>query len=363
MAFANLHMHTYFSDGQISPEVLVRQVYKEKGLEIFALTDHDTLSGIEPVYRMKKQIESESRYDAKRFIPGIELSLHHNGIDRAVHIVGLFPTINETNYKKELKKLDQVLGPFCRYRCEHRALKDIDGRIYKAFDLNLEGIADLYDGPETIINVLRDHAKKENRTRYLESGKSNDIIQCPIPATYQIIIQYWKELIPASTKEKISLYVLRPDITKTKRLARIYQEEGLKESDAMVLAKRNQGSLVTVPDSPLSEMDIHDGLDLLKAVRAVTFLAHPAIDYGEVTYDAFDRNVLFPLIESGLDGIEVYYPYNGSHRNASTKRYLDIARQHKLLISGGTDYHGDGRTSLLDIKFDLAAAERIVSLG
>jgi hypothetical protein len=128
MGFANLHTHTYFSDGRTSPEELVRHIYNEKGLETFALTDHDTLSGIEPAYRTKKRIESESgcRKKEKRFIPGIELSLHHKGIGRAVHLIGLFPIINENNTKIELKRIDHVLGPFCRYRSKHRALKDLE---------------------------------------------------------------------------------------------------------------------------------------------------------------------------------------------------------------------------------------------
>ena len=362
MGFANLHTHSYFSDGRTSPEELVRHIYNEKGLETFALTDHDTLSGIEPAYRIKRQIESEPGCDSKRFIPGIELSLHHKGIERAVHLVGLFPMINENNYKIELKRLDHVLGSFCRYHSKHRVLKDLDGRIYRAFDLNLDGIRDLFDGPETIIKTLRDKAEKISKTRFLESDKTNDIIQHPIPVTYQIIIDHWEELIPTSTKEKISLYVLRPDRTKSERLARIYQGEGLKESDAINLAKRNLGSLVIVKDSPLKEMGVHEGLDVLRAARAVTFLAHPAGDHEKLTYEAFDRNILYPLVESGLDGIEVYYPYDLSHRKESIERYRNIARQHKLLISGGTDFHGDGLTALSDIKLDQSEAERIVSL-
>ena len=98
------------------------------------------------------------------------------------------------------------------------------------------------------------------------------------------------------------------------------------------------------------------GLDLLKAARAVTFLAHPAVDHGKLTYEAFDREILYPLIENGLDGIEVYYPYDRSHRKKSTERYRNIARLHKLLTSGGTDFHGDGRTGLSDIKLDPSEA-------
>ena len=41
---ADLHLHTFFSDGTFSPEELARRA-KEKGLNIVALTDHDTVEG------------------------------------------------------------------------------------------------------------------------------------------------------------------------------------------------------------------------------------------------------------------------------------------------------------------------------
>ena len=109
-------------------------------------------------------------------------------------------------------------------------------------------------------------------------------------------------------------------------------------------------------------MGIHEGLVLLKADRAVSFLAHPAVDHGKLTYEAFDREILYPLIENGLDGIEVTYPYDRSHRKKSIQRYRNIARKYQLLTSGGTDFHGDGRMGLSDIKLDPYEAEKIFSL-
>ncbi|MBP1682810.1 MAG: hypothetical protein H6Q27_373, partial [Ignavibacteriaceae bacterium] len=41
----DLHMHTYFSDGQHSPEELILKV-KEAGIDIIAVTDHDTVDGL-----------------------------------------------------------------------------------------------------------------------------------------------------------------------------------------------------------------------------------------------------------------------------------------------------------------------------
>jgi predicted metal-dependent phosphoesterase TrpH len=45
--FADLHLHTRYSDGTYTPEELVRQA-KRQGLALIALTDHDTVEGCDP---------------------------------------------------------------------------------------------------------------------------------------------------------------------------------------------------------------------------------------------------------------------------------------------------------------------------
>jgi len=51
MQIADLHTHSSASDGQYAPAELVR-LAKARGLEVLALTDHDTLSGLEEAIRM-----------------------------------------------------------------------------------------------------------------------------------------------------------------------------------------------------------------------------------------------------------------------------------------------------------------------
>ena len=50
MVWADLHMHSAASDGQLSPTDLVRKA-QAAGIELLALTDHDTLSGTEEAIR------------------------------------------------------------------------------------------------------------------------------------------------------------------------------------------------------------------------------------------------------------------------------------------------------------------------
>lgn len=75
---ADLHLHTYFSDGTFSPEELVRRA-REKGLSIIALTDHDTVEGC-------ARTEAACGFEGLEFIPGAELTADCAGVE--VHILG-----------------------------------------------------------------------------------------------------------------------------------------------------------------------------------------------------------------------------------------------------------------------------------
>ncbi len=44
------------------------------------------------------------------------------------------------------------------------------------------------------------------------------------------------------------------------------------------------------------------------------------------------------LVKSGLMGIEVFYP---AHEEKDIRKYINMAREHNLLVTGGTDWHGD----------------------
>ena len=361
MAFANLHMHTYFSDGMTSPADIAKRVYAENGLKYFAITDHDTLSGIEPVFRFIRENSKSTLLNQKRFIPGIEMSLEDSRTGIAAHLIGLFPGVDIENYPEALKKIDTVLGEFCRYRCENRVIKDLDFRIRRAFELNLDGISDRFDAAETVIKILREKAETRNRAHLKDTGKDRDIIQHPIPITYQTIIDHWEDLVPPSTREKITLYTMRPDIHKVERLTRIYMSEGMAESEAKKRAETNQASMFSFRNSPIKELGILEGLSLLQKAEAITILAHPAMNQKEIGRDDFDHHIVYPLIKEGLKGLEVYYPYYESIRDEVISRYHKIAIKHNLLISGGTDFHGNGRTGLADVKLSVEAALKIVN--
>src|SRR5471032_1312056 len=87
MKFADLHLHTFFSDGTFTPEELVECAGKI-GFHAIALTDHDTVEGCERAAAACAAVNME-------FITGTELTAEH--ADTEVHILAYFvDTQNQT---------------------------------------------------------------------------------------------------------------------------------------------------------------------------------------------------------------------------------------------------------------------------
>ena len=80
MKFADLHLHTRFSDGTFTPEELVLQA-QNKGLACIALTDHDSVEGCDRAAVACANVKMD-------FISGAELTAEHK--DTEVHILGYF---------------------------------------------------------------------------------------------------------------------------------------------------------------------------------------------------------------------------------------------------------------------------------
>ena len=98
MKFADLHLHTSFSDGTFTPEELVLQAQKN-GLSCIALTDHDTVQGCARAAAACAPVLIE-------FIPGTELTAEHD--DTEVHILGYFLDTQNPTLLGEIAKFQAV---------------------------------------------------------------------------------------------------------------------------------------------------------------------------------------------------------------------------------------------------------------
>ncbi len=89
----DLHTHSTFSDGTMTPEELVAQAAKA-GLKAFALTDHDTADGIPRALKAGREQGIE-------VVPGIEFSTEYQGQD--IHIVGLEPDYTASGFHEQVR--------------------------------------------------------------------------------------------------------------------------------------------------------------------------------------------------------------------------------------------------------------------
>lgn len=246
----DLHTHSIASDGSMSPAQLVRHA-KDKGLAAVALTDHDTVEGINEALDEGNRIGIE-------VIPGIEIS---------------------TNYKPEMHILGYFLG-VDRYLCVQKELTEIrkgrEDRNYKIISrLNELGIA-----------------ISEEEVKEISSGDT----------------------------------IGRP------HFARLLMEKGyvktMQEAFDKYLGKDGSAYFKRYELEPI------DGIKLIKKVGGIPVLAHPALL--KMNYNDMDK-LLMELKKYGLAGIEAIYSENSKEE---TGNLLRLAIKHKLLVTGGSDYHG-----------------------
>jgi 3',5'-nucleoside bisphosphate phosphatase len=75
---------------------------------------------------------------------------------------------------------------------------------------------------------------------------------------------------------------------------------------------------------------VEDVIALIHSVGGVAVLAHPG--------NSVSESLVAKLVESGLDGIEVYHPAHMPHH---IEHYSGLAEKHGLLQTGGSDSHGE----------------------
>ena len=85
MKLIDLHIHSTASDGSLTPTEVVNRA-NDLGLTAMALTDHDTVAGIDEALEAAKDLDME-------VIPGIEVSCIYK--EKEIHILGLY--IDHTN--------------------------------------------------------------------------------------------------------------------------------------------------------------------------------------------------------------------------------------------------------------------------
>ena len=100
MEYVDLHLHTTASDGVMTPTEIVKYA-KAKGLRAIAITDHDTIEGLEEGLAEAGKIDLE-------VIPGIEISAEHSS--GSMHLLGYFIDIYHPLFHERLGYLQKARG-------------------------------------------------------------------------------------------------------------------------------------------------------------------------------------------------------------------------------------------------------------
>ncbi len=251
----DLHLHSLYSDGSLSPSELV-ELGSVQGLSALALTDHDTIEGIleAKIAGRKKGIE---------VISGVELSADLP--DCTLHILGYFFDVDNVDLKKGLSEL----------QAERRERNE--KIIFRLGELG--------------INI-------DNRQLQKIAGVG---------------------------------LVGRPHIGK------ILVAQGVVDSMNEAFDKfLGQFGAAYVSRSKFT---VREAVSLIHKAHGLAVLAHPL---QMVKSGVNPAGVISRLVRLGLDGIEYYYPTYSKKKRRIIRRYM---AGHNIIITGGSDYHGDIRPS------------------
>ena len=264
--YADLHIHTAYSDGSFLPATIIRHAVKNN-LKIISITDHDSVDGIAASIE-----EGEKSY--VEVIPGIEIS---TTVDTGeIHILGYFIDYEDEYFVKNLKRIQEIRLKRMSVMVDklNRLMIDIDlnelieyaasssiGRLHLAHFLKKKGIVG---------------SAYEAFDRYIGSGK------------------------PAYEK----MNALSPE----------------------------------------------EGIELISNAGGIPVLSHPGLTRRD---DLIDE-----MIHAGLRGLEVYH---SGHSEEDTNRYFQMTRDKGLLVTGGSDCHGEKKLNMLmgRIKLPIQFVDRL----
>ena len=242
----DLHVHSSASDGTLAPAAVVRHAY-ERGLKAIALTDHDTVAGMEEAVQEIKRIALEEAEEME-LVPGIEISCNYKDVE--LHILGLFVDYENAKFQQELAGIRDKRVK----RNENMvALFQANG-----FEITME---ELYHGnPNTVVTrahfarimMEKGYVKTKNQAfeKYLNPGKP---LYLPKP---EITPEYAMSLLAVADAVPVLAHPLlyRMGYNDTKRCIEELKELGLKGVEAY------HSSNNTYESGRLKEMAAANGL-------------------------------------------------------------------------------------------------------
>lgn len=131
MKYADLHIHTHYSDSTFSPEEVVACARK-KALSAIAICDHDCIDGIEPTLAAAALPGADIE-----IVPGIEMTVEKQ--DAEIHILGYFIDYKAEWLLKKLKEIQDARIERIHEMVEKLKLAGIDLKAEDVFSLGGKG--------------------------------------------------------------------------------------------------------------------------------------------------------------------------------------------------------------------------------
>lgn len=263
---ADLHIHSYYSDGTMSPEEILEEAV-ENDVGLLAITDHDVLEGSLELRKLCRDRDIV-------YIPGAELNSLDNGANFHILCYGA----------------DMEDAQFTRFVKNNRSLLD---RVN-----------------EKLIEIMQNAGEPVSMEDY-------NAYQCDRRKGG------WKALH----------YLMDKGLTGSPREGFAYYDKYQCYYDCV--------------DFP----SIGKVCEIIHKAGGKAVLAHPGVSIQEKDMELF-RNKLIKLLNYGLDGIECYYV---THTEQITKLCLDICNERNLLITAGSDCHGEfGSARIGDINIPIS---------
>ena len=249
--FADLHLHSAFSDGTDTPLELCNLAINND-VKVIAITDHDSAAG-------RKALLNEKIPQNLRIIDGVEISIIEN--KKMIHILGYYIDIYD-------KRLDDFIETMSVDTTENTRINFEKARNENIFLYDWERVLELNPGMPRIGGTA------------VVTAMGIDGYEVPGMDLWDMFHKYfWPEN---------DNYISHLTFTK------------------------------------------YDAIDLIKTIGGIPVIAHPK--------SIKNDDIVFDLIKYGLQGIEIYHPIHGED---DIQKYLQVAEDKKLYITGGSDWHGE----------------------
>ena len=117
-------------------------------------------------------------------------------------------------------------------------------------------------------------------------------------------------------------------------IAQVLKEKGYVFSNQDAFERYlKKGAPAYVPKELLS---VEEAIGLIKEAGGIPIAAHPMQNRSIPLYGV--ERFIRELLEAGIEGVEVYY---STHSQEDTATLLAIAKKYDLIVTGGTDFHGE----------------------